>query len=203
MNRSDVVFIDTETTGLHPLEHEIWEIATIEWNSEVKKWEPWQTFVRYEHLSTADPVALQIGRFEERYNPDKAMSMAWALRNLRSIVRGKHLVGAIPSFDEERLRHAGYAHNVDLENHYHLIDIEAMVIGFLVAKKFTRPTFPLPWKSDAVSHALMGRDQPKEWKHTALGDAAWVLRQFGTIFQWPETQGEDFFHLFPIGSTNA
>lgn len=66
---SRIVFIDTETTGLDPERHEIWEVAAIIRDTELYPDEPdvewvWQFDV---NLGTADPIALNIGRFHERH----------------------------------------------------------------------------------------------------------------------------------------
>jgi hypothetical protein len=55
-----LAFIDTETTGLDPDRHEIWEIALIVDDQE------YQWFLPVD-LGKADPIALNIGRFHERY----------------------------------------------------------------------------------------------------------------------------------------
>lgn len=58
-----LAFVDTETTGLDPDFHEIWEVGLIV-NDEERLW---QLPV---DLKRADPKALEIGRFHERYKAD-------------------------------------------------------------------------------------------------------------------------------------
>ena len=60
--------------------------------------------------------------------------------------------------------------------HYHLIDVEALAIGFLAAKG-TR--FDLPWDSDDLSRAV--GVEPLEARHEALYDALWAKQIYETV----------------------
>jgi hypothetical protein len=69
---SRLVFLDTETTGLNPWHHEVWEIAVITRKVIEHEDQPTQT-VDEEHvfhvkpdLTKADPTALRICRYYER-----------------------------------------------------------------------------------------------------------------------------------------
>jgi hypothetical protein len=57
-----LVFVDTETTGLDPDRHEVYEIGLIDGNgAELHLW------ISDAPLQTADPIALRIGRYYERW----------------------------------------------------------------------------------------------------------------------------------------
>jgi hypothetical protein len=59
IDTSNVVFLDTETTGLDPDRNEIWDLAFIRDGKEYEyKFSP--------DLTRADPIALKIGHFYER-----------------------------------------------------------------------------------------------------------------------------------------
>lgn len=64
MDYGPVCFVDTETTGLDPDRHQIWEVALILPDGAGYVW---QLPV---DLARADPIALNIGRFHERRVPE-------------------------------------------------------------------------------------------------------------------------------------
>jgi len=184
-----VVFVDTETTGLDPRRHEIWEIALIEENGIEHLWYP-----SLSNLNQADLIALNIGQFFERH-PRVYQNNADIVDELLYLTVGQHLVGAIPSFDEERLRNLIWKMNKCPAWHYHLIDVEALAVGFLNGMDRALqdrvvsgdpPSPPWyrtpPWKSDDVFNALgIDRDRPEFAKHTAMGDARLVREVYNLV----------------------
>lgn len=205
---SRLVYLDSETTGLDPDRHEMWELAIIDGDNE---WE-WQLPV---DLSRADPSALRIGRFYDRrgalpgvpsgevhvgagvrlrrYNGgewrrlgDGSKAIQKEAQNVAGLLDGAHVVGAIPWFD---CGHGGFvsrwlrAHGQQNTCHYHLIDVEALAVGYLHGRwkfgeigrpqdewgKVTEP----PWSSDDLSRAV-GVNPDDFARHTALGDARWA-----------------------------
>lgn len=194
-----VCFVDTETTGLDPDRHEIWEVGLILPDGSEHEW---QLPV---DLSRADPIALNIGRFHDRrpmsgtenyrpWGPEKHEGK-WVIHSERMpewcsefvrLTRGLHLAGAVVSFDAERLWRLLRANGQCPMWHYHLIDVEALAVGFLagrwaIAQKYADVvrasdvvgnTTP-PWKSVDLSRAV--GVEPEDFdKHTALGDARWA-----------------------------
>ena len=169
-----IVFVDCETTGLDRERRRAWEVALIV-RTEAGDVEH-QFFVGVEdlHLEWAEPQGLKIGRFYERHPGYEAETDVKTEHQAAALIeyytRGRHLVGAVPSFDEETfagmLRRNGFAPAW----HYHLIDVEALAVGYLQAKGYA---FDLPWSSDALSHQL-GIVVPENDRHTALGDARWA-----------------------------
>ena len=73
------VFIDTETTGLDPDRHAIWEVALITPDGNEHVWQ-----FPVDEMS-ADPFALDIGRYWDRRWPDGIQEVADA--GLRSTAR--------------------------------------------------------------------------------------------------------------------
>lgn len=210
MTDLNVAFVDTETTGLHPEIHEIWECALIigevEW--------VWQLPV---DLGRADPKALEIGHFHERraqkwssqLKRDDGVGVVSSRGGLTPldqfatefarITRGLHLVGAVVSFDAERLGRLLRAQGQLPEWHYHLIDVEALGVGYLSAmiasaRRDTQwessdvprwhdeaaAVIAPPWKSDDLSRAL-GVVPGQFDKHTALGDARWARAMYEAV----------------------
>lgn len=162
-----IVFIDTETTGLDPERHEVWEFAAV-WR-EMGEWRE-RVMQRAVPLGLADPMALKINKYHDRFDRAEALSDPTFLSNVERITRGKHLAGAVVSFDERRLGDLLIDHNFCPMWHYHLIDVEALAIGYLAGEG---SVIPVPWKSDMLTEELE-LEVPDEDKHTALGDAKWA-----------------------------
>ena len=197
LDRSQIVMCDTETTGLDPDRHQIWEVGVIHWVPVVvppghsprlqrveKRW-----FLPVD-LTTADTMALRIGRFHERHPNGVHFPRSWSpnpqavvgitplekfAREFVQITDGKHLVGAVISFDDQRLSKLLRAAGQPLTAHYHSLEIEAMVYGFL-SHRMPDLDIPLPFKSDDLSD-LLGVDRSGFEEHTALGDCRWVEAQ--------------------------
>lgn len=195
-----IIFIDTETTGVHP-DRRPWEIAMIKRpDSNYLDEETLLIQITDVDLSNADPFGLQIGRFYERHywyakssdlNPDcKFVHEHEAAELVERFTRGAHLVGAVPSFDAGTLDPMLRKHKLLPNWHYHLIDVETLAIGWLMGeKKFSieiqtnRPefSFSLPWKSDELSKAIGVEPPTDEERHTAMGDARWAQRTYDKV----------------------
>lgn len=183
MSSDQLVFLDIETTGLDPDRHEPWEVALISGDDR----RLWHLPV---DLGRADPIALRIGGFHERYGREddtgrEITALNFFAAGFADWTRGKHLVGAIVSFDEERLRKLLRSNGACPEWHYHIIDVEAMAIGWLSANKTWRTNqgelpFELPWKSEELTREL-GIDPDQFAKHTAMGDAEWAKAIFEKV----------------------
>lgn len=186
---TNLAFIDTETTGLDPDQHEIWEVGLVlrrqtlwglpdggtelRWQDDEFRW------LLPVNLGKADPYALRIGRFYERYDEQEVTGYARFAKEFAQLTDGAHLVGNVVSFDEERLRRFLRRHGACPGWHYHIIDLEPMIVGYLhgfdeASGEVTTET-SLPWKSYNLSRAI-GIEPPEEGKdaHTALGDARWA-----------------------------
>jgi hypothetical protein len=212
-----VVFVDTETTGFDPDLHEIWEVALIEADGTEHQW-----FLPVD-LAKADPAALKIGRFHERHPwgdshlPPATAGMAevmswaadvpsanWFARSFAKLTAGKHLVGAVISFDEERLRKLLRANGARPDWHYHLVDVEALVAGEIAARTDCASTFggvvpghvadglwvqvkpTPPWNSNELSLAV-GVNPADFDRHTALGDARWAKALYEAVIGTDES----------------
>jgi len=183
--RSQVAFIDTETTGLHPEFHSIWDIAIIIDEEEYR----WQNWVDSLHV---DEWVKENTRFGTEYDPETALAPFETARKLEELLQGRHLVGACPWFDSERLhalwRHYGDGRN-QIENHnhpwhYHLMDVECLSLGFLAGANDKNKGFhelDLPIKSDSLFKAMDIASAGKD-KHTAIGDARKAKEVFEHIF---------------------
>lgn len=181
-----LAFVDTETTGLDPDCHEVWEVGLILRDEEGVEFEHcWQLPV---DLGRADAVALTVGRFYERRQDRPTHPRDFAAQ-FAEWTHGAHLVGAVPSFDAAFLSRLLRTYGACPGWHYHLIDVEALaaahlITAFAACQELGNPVadgpsqeeallaYP-PWKSNDLSRAV-GVDPEDFDRHTALGDARWA-----------------------------
>ena len=204
-NPKQVAFVDIETTGLDPETDGIWEIAVIVDDTPIV----WQQTLTDAQVENVHPFAAELTGFHERYNPADSTTPSSSIRRLMALIGDRHMVGACPWFDSERL-HRVILSDIrralprDLPWHYHLVDVENLAVGYLLgrvsyaleggeisAEEAGLWDFKLPWKSRELAAAL-GVDQDKlafEWgdAHTALADAAWARAMFEAVVGEPET----------------
>lgn len=182
---SGVAFVDCETTGLDPDRHEVWEVGLIV-DDLTFRW------VLPVDLGRADPVALRIGGYHDRtqlpvcirnesdvvWHDDEVVDpLGRFAHDFAALTRGRHLIGAVVSFDAERLAKLLKANGACPEWHYHLIDVEAMAVGFLAGGGYE---VQLPWDSAELSRQV-GVNPDEYAKHTALGDARWAKAIYDAI----------------------
>lgn len=165
-----LAFVDTETTGLDPGRHQVWEVGLI-LRTDVGEDHEYQWQMRPD-LNRAEAVALKIGRFYERRDTERAVGYHQFATEFGELSFGAYLVGAVPSFDDaflkDLLRHYGACPGW----HYHLVDVEALAAGQLAMEP--------PWDSEELSKAV-GVDPEKFDRHTALGDARWARAVYDAV----------------------
>lgn len=209
---SDVplVFVDTETDGVHD-GRRVWDLSIIrrEPTGEIGEY---QAFLPI-NLDTADPIGLAKGGFYDRHplgrwiagHDDRGTPPhVWEVANYRhprevavELARATHRahwVGAVPGFDTEPLARLLRAYGLTPSWHYHLVDVEALGVGFLLgvaARAYDEARMAgrdvpavdvarlgMPWRSDDLSRAC-GVEPPAEHeRHTSMGDARWVMRWY-------------------------
>lgn len=152
-----LVYLDTETTGLDPTIHDIWEIAYAVDDGPIHS-----AIVRHS-LTFADPTALAVSRYYDRTgggDPPTATTR-WFELTLRDLLDGATLVGANPAFDAAML----YARWGQAPWHFRLLDIEAYAMGTL--------GYDLPRGLATITRDLRARgyDIP-EPDHSAAADVA-------------------------------
>lgn len=115
-----LVYIDTETTGLDPALHSIWEIAYAVEEGPVQS-----SFVSHgaEH---ADPTALRLNGYYDRFKGEPFLGLRFEA-DLREALTGSTLVAANPAFDTAFLR----ARWGVTPWKYRLLDVEAYAMGAL------------------------------------------------------------------------
>jgi hypothetical protein len=189
-----IVALDTETTGLDPDTERVFEVAAIDLTDgteHVWRFEPPSHVIEAMH-----PKAVEVNRYHER---TAAPGWLWddigGLVDLAHLLTGAHLVGAVPDFDTRHLTATYQRFGLPVPRwHYHLIDVEAMAVGWIhgVAARavdeanmwgeeppnLDRRRADPPWKSDDLSRACGVEPPSEEERHTALGDARWVARWY-------------------------
>ena len=197
-----LAFLDTETTGLDPDRHEIWEVGLIVRNDdrEGEREFLWQLPV---DLGRADPMTLNIGQFFDRrvqcataWGEERVVPMvpraemqtmeAWA-KQFMLLTRDAHLVGAVVSFDEKRLERLLRRLGRCPMWHYHLIDVEALAAGHAAGDGDATHGAPHdvarpPWSSADLSR-YAGIDPDDFDRHTALGDARWARAIYDAVIR--------------------
>jgi hypothetical protein len=171
-----LVFLDTETTGLGH-DAEIWEVAAIRREGDRDVAEH-HHFVEHDLDKAAKLPEWFRADHGARYDPAAAIDRHTLATVLTNLMDGRpHVIGAVPNFDTERL--AQILRNYDLLPgwHYHLIDIETYIAGYLRGKYGI--TAKLPWDSNLLSLAVGVPPSPE--RHTAMGDVRWIKATWDAI----------------------
>lgn len=173
---SDIVFLDTETLGLDP-DAPIWEFAAVRRLDPVGEVELHFT-IHHDPAHWLDGFPEEfLGDYLGRYKPDTAWGEVAAVGAIHAITKGAHIIGAVPSFDTERLAKLLRRNGIEPEWHYHLIDVENVVVGYLAGRG---ELIPRPWKSDQLS-AAVGVNPDDYARHTAMGDVRWAMAQWDAV----------------------
>lgn len=171
-------FTDCETTGLDPTLHSAWEVAVILREPGLPDTEHvWQFRA---NLDVADPAALKVGRFDDRFavpngseaaricGSDGGWNGAWKLRRsealmeVQDVLRDGVLVAANPAFDDAFLKALFSPLHLRVSWHYRLMCVESLVAGAL------RLPVTVGLRESAE---LIGVTVDESALHTALGDA--------------------------------
>lgn len=174
---SDVAFQDCETLGLNP-RAPIWEYAGIRRYGDGTQRE-FQCLIEHDPGEwLRDFPEYFRDDYRQRYDEAAAIPAPRAAQLIADFTRGAHVVGACPSFDTERLNTLFERHGIEREPwHYHLCDVENVVVGYLAAKG--RLMLP-PWDSEVLSRAV--GVEPEQFKrHSAMGDVLWVQAQWDAV----------------------
>lgn len=178
---NDLCFMDTETLGLHP-EAPVWEFAAIR-RAPSGAEQQFHCFIDHYPFPWADDLPKQfLDDYRARYDPEKAIRQWDAVAMIRKATAGATIVGAVPNFDTERLaRMRRRVNPADVEDcwHYHLVDVENLIVGYIAGGGAVAVP-PPPWSSNDLSLAV-GVDPELFDRHTAMGDVLWVRAQYDRV----------------------
>jgi DNA polymerase III epsilon subunit-like protein len=176
-----LAFVDTETTHLRVDIGEVWEVAVI-------LREPGEADAEYlwqirPHLEQADPKALEINRFHERFVLPDHVDAAWTGTPgapphpmtrpelqiaVANVLTDAVVAGSNPGFDTDFLRKLLLGAT---PWHYRPVDIATLAAGRMCARG-KAPS--LPYSSHTLSRAMGVAPPGPGQAHTALGDARWA-----------------------------
>lgn len=216
-----IAFIDCETNGLDPEIHQAWEIALVVRMTDEERstvdldklnlfgqagWSGYGelTFVAQFPLfepQNSDPIALGICKFYDRsqfaYPVDREQAdwfkMLGAVEVIhRLLADATHLVGNVPSFDANMVGKLFRKFGLTPMWHYHLIDVEALAVGFIAhellftqdeaAQTKLRDLITPPYKSRDLSEFIGVKPPDKAHEHEALPDAFWARDIFDVVY---------------------
>lgn len=180
---TNIVFLDCETTGLNPDIHDVWEIGLIVRDHDGDAEYSWM--IRPD-LTHADPKALAIGRYYERFPTglDAACDPRETAAELAPLLDSAVVIGSNPAFDQAFLTRWLRKHGQVWAAHYRTVDVATLAAGYSLAKAAlpVEPGDPmhLPYSVHKLSHAF-GIDPGDYDRHTALGDCQWVRDLYSRI----------------------
>ncbi|MFF4791909.1 exonuclease domain-containing protein [Streptomyces sp. NPDC001276] len=176
-----LAFVDTETTGLDPFQHDPWEIAVIFREGDL---DTEHVFRIQPDLTNAEPKALEINRYHERTS---APNWQWhnrrnATERLYGLLNGVILIGSNPGFDAEMLAHLfGRYYDQPKPWHYRPIDIATLAAGYMWAlDPELMAKDPGPISSRWLSRQV-GVEPPGTDGHQALVDARWAKAVYDAV----------------------
>lgn len=153
------VYLDLETTGLNPANHEIIEIGFVRDDGF-----SWHIKIHPEHPETAEPKALEVnGYTPEEWETQGATCLILALRQLRVFLEDCVIVGHNVAFDVAFLEEAFRKASDKPWHAYYAIDTTTLAYEHLV---------PLGLKSVSLKHVceFLGLS-PEPDQHRALAGA--------------------------------
>lgn len=180
-----LVFLDTETTGLHP-GRQPWEIAIIRRTGEGQRQLHLCVDVQDLDLETADPAGLEISGFHKRHPQvrmrplqfPRVFRAAEAVSLVEEWTAGATIVGVIPRFDTECLTQMFVNHGVRPAWNPEPVDVVATTASRLRARGLT------PDADYANLSLQFGVKTPTAGqRHTALGDARWAMRWYDKLLE--------------------
>ncbi len=178
MSNSPICFVDTEATGLRP-DDEIWEFAGRRRNPDGTTDELHLFISHATHKAQHLPTSFYQDWLERYPHRDYKLCVdqTVASREIQAFTLGATIVGLVPSFDTEKIAKMMRGHGIEPKWHYHIVDCENLIVGFLAARgNVLKP----PWRSDQLS-GLVGVDVTNYARHTAMGDVLWTEAMWDAV----------------------
>lgn len=175
----DLLFLDTETLGLDPYAP-IWELAAVRRSVDTGAETELHLFVTHDPKRWLDTLDDSFADdYRTRYDADAAVTPYEAAHLLAEFAHSTPiLVGAVPSFDAERIARQWLEPlGIDRPWHYHLECVSTLVRGWLRGRG---EQTPVKLSSDALARRI-GVDPADYPRHTAMGDVRWTMAQWDAV----------------------
>lgn len=178
-----LVFLDTETTGLHR-ERQPWEVGIIRRTDDGQRQLHLCVDVQDLDLESADPAGLEISGFHKRHPQVRLRPLqfphvfraAEAVALVDEWTAGATIVGVIPQFDTECLTRMFLAHRTSPAWNPALVDVVALTAtrirerGLIPDADYSNLSLQFGVKTPSAGQ-----------RHTALGDARWAMRWYDRL----------------------
>ena len=177
-----LVFLDTETTGLHRARRP-WEIAIIRRSGEEQTRLHICVDLADLELSSADPAGLAVGGFHRRHPQarphrthfPRVHPAADAARLVLDWTAGATVVGVVPEFDLECLAAMLGRHDISPD---WMDSVDVVPLAVRAVRELGLE--PDPHHED-LSRQCGVRPPGLGERHTALGDARWAMRWYDAL----------------------
>jgi DNA polymerase-3 subunit epsilon len=168
-NMRDLLFTDTETTGLDIERNEIIEIAAIRTDAKLNILDRFEAKVRPLHPETASIIALQVNGYDAvewlQARPSSDIAYEWSRYS-----NGCTLIGKNIGFDDRFLRKFVHQNGIEPLWHYRLVDLSSIAFIYVMQNVIRDIS------SDALSQYF---NIPEEAKpHRAMNGANQALKLF-------------------------
>ena len=184
-----ITAMDTETLGLQ-IGAPIWEFAAVRREPDGTQ-STEEFFIAHsdedrDRFLSSLPPKFQAD-YLKRFDAKTALDQEEACERIVAITDGAHILGAVPSFDTVRIETMLAQHLMVPSWHYHLIDIENVVAGYIlgsapngtVGARRRELALP-PHNSNELSRAV-GVNPDDYFRHSAMGDVLWTLAQWDAV----------------------
>lgn len=177
MRNHRLAFVDTETTGLMPDQHELIEIGLVlaeqslsgDNKMVLKVINEFDIKIKPTHIETADPESLAVNHYKEE-DWDSAVSLKEALQIFSDKTEGAMMVGHSVAHDFAFLQKAFAETGVENKMHYHKLD----TISIAFAKLYSHMEVEkLSLRALCVYLGVENKNS-----HTALSDARATFEVF-------------------------
>lgn len=175
-------FVDTETTSLDPHTRVAWDVALIRREEDgTEKRTSFFVELTNREFVAADSVSLEIGNYDERYDPLEAISKRSAAAIIAEYTDGAVLAAATPDFDALGLANILEAAGLQPKWHYKLLDVTTFANGVLLANGEIEADNLWPSSLGTVAE-ILGVTTSETARHTALGDAEYHMDVYDAAF---------------------
>lgn len=121
MRKHNFAFIDIETTGLDPINHEIIEIGGVITTPDLEVIEEFEIKIKPEHIENADPISMKINHYKEEDWQD-AVSFAEGMKLFGEKTKDAIMVGQNVAFDSGFIENGFSRLKIKNPMHYHKLD---------------------------------------------------------------------------------